>query len=340
MSLANIRVVQWGCGLMGQRIIRYLTEKGASVVGAIDRNRSRIRNDAGTIAGLPAALAVPVRPPAEAEQVFRDANADVCILCTRNTMAELYDDLALIIRFGVDAITIGEEAFYPWNTSPELTRRLDHLAREQGCTVTGSGYQDVFWGHLVAVLAGATQRIDRIHGLTQYNADDFGSPSAEGIGFSPEQFHEQLVVANNRSMVWQANEWLCARLGWTIAAMTQQLAPLTSEHPVPSRSLGRTITPGEALGFRALVTATTREGPVIETCCVGKVYTAGEVDVNEWSVMGEPSTTVTISRPATADLTCATVVNRLPQVIAAPPGWYTTDRLPPPVYQHYRLEIL
>ncbi|WP_395812735.1 hypothetical protein [Archangium minus] len=66
---------------------------------------------------------------------------------------------------------------------------------------------------------------------------------------------------------------------------------------------------------------------MIETHCVGKLYAPGEVDLNEWTLQGEPSTTVTVRNPATPALTCATVLNRLPQLLAAPPGFVTTDRL-------------
>jgi 2,4-diaminopentanoate dehydrogenase len=47
-----------------------------------------------------------------------------------------------------------------------------------------------------------------------------------------------------------------------------------------------------------------------------------------WRIQGEPDTEVIIHRPATVELTCATIVNRILDVIAAAPGFITTDRMP------------
>ncbi|WNG32234.1 dihydrodipicolinate reductase [Archangium violaceum] len=329
MSKRPIRVIQWGCGLMGQTLIRTVREKGAELVGAIDRNASRRGKDAGEVAGLDRPLGIRIRHPEEAEAVFREAKADVCILCTRSTMPELADDLSLAARHGVNAITIGEEAFFPWTTSKAITEELDALAKAHDCTLTGSGYQDVFWGNLIAVLAGSTHRIDRIQGLTQYNADDYGSALAQkhGVGLDLDTFATRIGASNSPSYVWNSNEWLCARLGWRVRSMRQQLLPTTHTAPLRSASLNREIAAGHATGMKAVVVTETHEGPVIETHCVGKLYAPGEVDLNEWTLQGEPSTTVTVRNPATPALTCATVLNRLPQLLAAPPGFVTTDRL-------------
>ena len=36
------------------------------------------------------------------------------------------------------------------------------IAKENGCTICGSGYQDVFWGNLISVIGGATHKIIKI----------------------------------------------------------------------------------------------------------------------------------------------------------------------------------
>ncbi len=58
-------------------------------------------------------------------------------------------------------------------------------------------------------------------------------------------------------------------------------------------------------------------------------HAPGEIDQNVWTIYGEPDTEVIINRPATVELTCATIVNRIPDLIAAAPGFITSEKMPP-----------
>ena len=88
-----------------------------------------------------------------------------------------------------------------------------------------------------------------------------------------------------------------------------------------------TVKAGMATGMSAVVTTETKEGIVIESECIGKVYSKEDYDKNEWTIEGEPNTTLVIARPSTVELTCATVVNRIPDVINGKPGYVTTEQL-------------
>jgi len=248
---------------------------------------------------------------------------------------------------GVNAITLCEEAFHPWNSAPRTTRMLDRLARKNGVTLCGSGYQDVFWGNLIATIAGATHRITNIMGRSSYNVEDYGLAlaKAHGAGLSLAAFESEIAAADNissaeraalieegaflPSYMWNSNAWLCCRLGLTVKEQIQKCVPQTHHEDLHSATLQMTIPAGHATGMSAVVTTSTEEGIVIEGQCIGKVYAEDEFDQNVWIIHGEPDTEVIINRPATVELTCATIVNRIPDLIAAEPGFTTTDKMPP-----------
>jgi 4-hydroxy-tetrahydrodipicolinate reductase len=84
---------------------------------------------------------------------------------------------------------------------------------------------------------------------------------------------------------------------------------------------------GMVTGMSAVVTTITEEGITLETECIGKVYSKDEFDSNRWTVYGEPNTELVIDKPQTVELTCATVVNRIPDVLKAESGFVSTSRM-------------
>ncbi len=343
----KIKIAQYGCGKMSRWLMRYAIEKGCELVAAFDVNPDIIGKDASKIIGdgYPN-VGVAVSAAAQAEAMLKELKPDVCIIATRSTVAELEDIFTICANNGINAITTCEEALYPWNSSPDLTKKLDALAKKGGCTLTGVGYCDLYWGTMVTNLAGSSFKIDKIKGSSWYNVEDYGIALAEGhgAGLSMQEFEEQIANYNNYSSddikaviesgeyvpsyMWNQNGWLCGKMGLTITSQTQQCFPCTYDKDLASETLGLSIKAGQPTGMRAVVTTTTKEGITFETECVGKVFAPEEFDKNEWSLCGEPDTTAIVNKPATVELTCATLVNRIPQLIDAPAGYVTTDQFP------------
>lgn len=327
MNTKKMRVIQYGCGKMGKIFLRYVYEQGGEIVGAIDNNPDVVGKDVAEIIGISELTGVVVS--SDAESVFAQADADVCIIAIASLMTDMEQHFALAAKYGVNAISTCEEAFYPFTTSKEITDRLDALAKQNNCTLTGSGYQDVFWGNLIAVVAGATHKITHIKGVSSYNVEDYGIALAKvhGVGLTMEEFDREIAQnASLPSYMWNSNEWLCDRLGLTIAEISQKMVPTTHAMDIASSTLGTTIVAGNATGMSAVVTVKTLEGVEIVTECIGKVYTADDLDCNDWTIVGEPDTSIVIHRPATVELTCATIVNRLPDIMKASSGFIPTSR--------------
>jgi len=128
------------------------------------------------------------------------------------------------------------------------------------------------------------------------------------------------------SYMWNVNGWLCSKLGLTVKSQSQKCVPQTYKDDIYSETLGMTIKSGNSTGMSAIVTTETEQGIIIESECIGKVYAPDEYDKNIWTVEGEPTTTITVERPNTVELTCATIVNRIPDVINSESGYITTEK--------------
>ena len=340
----GLKIVQYGCGKMSVYTMRYVIDNGGEIVGAVDINPNVIGKDIGDIMGTDK-KGVVVENVANAEQMLMTLKPDCVIVTTMSLLADVEDALMLCAKCGVNAITTCEEAFYPMNSNPTLTTKIDQLAKENNCTITGSGYQDAFWGNLITTLVGASHNITKIKGSSSYNVEDYGIAlaKAHGAGLTKEEFDAQVASADEisdeerqkviesgayaPSYMWNVNGWLCDKLGLTVISQRQKCVPQFNDYDIESSTLGMTVKAGMATGMSAVVTTETQEGITLETECIGKVYNKDEFDRNAWTVYGEPDTTLVIEKPDTVRLTCATVVNRIPDVIKAEPGFVPTSRM-------------
>lgn len=124
-----------------------------------------------------------------------------------------------------------------------MFNELDILAKETGCTLSGSGYQDVAWGSLICTLAGTTHKITKIKGSSSYNVEDYGIAlaKAHGAGLSLEEFDKYIASADKvsdgerqnvinsgkylPSYMWNVNGWLASKLNLYVISQTQKTVP-------------------------------------------------------------------------------------------------------------------
>ena len=340
----KIKVAQFGTGKMAVYTMRYVYEKNAEVVAAFDINEDIIGKDIGEIIKKENKN-VTINNISEAEKILTETKPDICIVETMSLLKDVEEILLLCAKLGINAITTCEEAFYSWNSNPKRTEEIDKLAKENNCTITGSGYQDIYWGELISNIAASSHKITKIKGSSSYNVEDYGIAlaKAHGAGLSEEEFDKDIAEVDRMSdnerqniiesgnytpsYMWNTNGWLVEKLGLTIKSQTQKCIPQKASTDINSNTLNMTIKKGNITGMSAVVTTETEEGITIESECIGKVYGEDEYDKNEWTVIGEPNTTITVAKPQTVELTCATVVNRIPDVINSAPGFIPTCKM-------------
>ena len=340
------KFIQVGCGKMSKYTMQYAIDKGYELVGAYDISDAVIGKKVSSVFSE-------VKSNVVVEHIDKLENvdnkfADIAIVTTMSLLNDIASVSRTILSKQINLITTCEEAFYAENSNPTLYKELDILAKANNVTMTGCGYQDVFWGNLIYTLAGSTQRITKIKGSSSYNVEEYGIALADahGVGLSLDEFDEKIasvdnitdderkILINQReflpSYMWNTVGWLADKFGLNISSIKQRCVPVVAEEDVYSNTLGKEIKKGNSLGMSAIVTAQTEEGIVLEAVCIGKVYINDDVDLNEWTIYGEPDTSVVIREPKTVELTCADIVNRLDDVISSKSGFVPTSKMGTP----------
>ncbi len=347
----KIRMVAYGLGRMGKLGVRYALAKDVEIVGAFDLYSGFIGKDVGSVVGLED-IGVLVSDGANFKEGIMELKPDIVVATGKSLLRDFFDVFMACAEAGVNAITIAEELFFPWVSAPQLAEQIDTMAKKTGCTITGSGGQELCWGSMVDTMASSVNVIKRITGVTTNDIDLYGRAFADefGIGLTEEAWKafakerelsseaaDELIKNGtfSASYNWNANAWLCDRLGLDITNQSQKMIYTLAEEPVYSDTLGRTIEVGEVCEGAQVVTTETKQGVVIEAQNVATFHPDGKNDYNHWEILSEENTfTLDMPDMPGPELTLATIINRIPDVINAEPGFVSTSRMPTCRYRH------
>ncbi len=337
--MAKVKAVLFGVGNMGSLIAKYLLEKGVEITGVV--NNSHVGEDLGEISRIGRPIGVKISD--DPEQMLASAEADIAVLATCSSMADLYPDARLCLQHGINVVTITEGAFYPWTYDPEMSADIDALAKQHGVTLSATGVQDVFWINSIALLTAVSHQIDSI----EFEGEaDFGplGPAVLNLfplGITPEQFMQMAPPPGAKppaSTIGTAYEALIEKLRLTVKQIDGGVEPVLANSDVECVSLGKTIKKGQISGLREILTIETTEGPVFRARFAAKIFEPGDEENYVWNIKGVPDIQLQQNNVPGVAITCATAVNRIPDVINAEPGFVTAEKLDTPLFRALPLE--
>ena len=148
---------------------------------------------------------------------------------------------------------------------------------------------------------------------------------------SPEDFYERGLDKSPVLLAHKAiPELVLRKLGYTIARSDATAEPVVYDVPVETRLIpeGR-FEAGVCVGVRTRLEVTTAEGVVATASIEQRMFLPGDVEHMVWEVQGTPRNRVRVERLDSAEATAGNLFNRIPDIIAAPPGIVPVTELGP-----------
>ena len=323
-------IVLYGVGNVGLTIAQLIAQRGWPINCAANRQGHKIGKSLAELTSTSELNGIVVKDASKIN--FSDLDADIAIVAVNDRLDYNQAIHRQLLEAGLNVICLGAESSFPWAANAELAKEYDAIARSNGVTFTGSGLWDTYRIWSLKTLLGPCTSLRTIHHQSVTNADKFGDEVIRlaGVGEKPE-------VSNNTANATNSEESSIYRvllpqvvnaIGLTATNISERKEPVVLDEPVFCSTLNRTIEPGLCVGTRSIIEVSTQQGIDAIAEIDLRLTKENESEWIGWSVDGDPPVSLKLERINTGHATASSVVNRIPDVIAAQSGIVTVDKLP------------
>jgi hypothetical protein len=330
--MEKVRVIVYGVGAMGSRMVRMMLDKeGIEVVGGIDVAEEKVGRDVGEVSGVGKNLGIIVSGQADA--ILQKTKADIVLHATPISRG-MESEIMKAIEGGLNVITLADVRLtYPWVHWPELGQRVDEAAKRNGVTVLSTGFRPGFIADLVPIVfSGVCASIERIEVRGVVDWTFFGVPTLMrmGFGLTVDEFKKTLGgrPVSPASPPSTELDMIADALGWKLSETGRTLDPVTSKKR--KRTLyGMEIESGTVCGFKEVCYGIL-DGEAVITLELNGVVDPEDEGLgipDSVSIKGEPDLDIVVKGSKSDAPFYAHAVNAIPQVMEARPGLVTVRDL-------------
>ena len=326
------RIVIYGIGQYGGYVARFAAQKGWPIVAAFNRAGPKVGQDLGRVVGLDRDLGVKIQDCDTAN--YQNIDANVALVLQTNTLSVNLPAYRRLLNAGLNVLCHGSQSYFPFGCDVAAANEIDALAKKNNVTFTGGGIWDMsrMWSGIL-VAGPCTELKSLFHSsITDAKGQAINAEQARqvGIGMTPDQYKASGIDKSPLPISYKTiPEHVLTALGYTISNTRATVVPVYFDEPVDAKHLGGVIPAGICVGSRVIGEIETREGGTARAEIDLRLFKAGEVEHMFWSVEGMPHTRIRVERDDSAHATASNLFNRIPDVIAAPPGIQENYKLGP-----------
>lgn len=328
-----LRVVLVGLGPIGAAVARQAaSRRGLTIVGAVDLDPDKAGRDLGDVIALGKRLRLRVAD--DLDRTLRVAAPDVALLCTASTLRSAAPLFESVLKRRVPIVTTTEEAAYPAAYSRILAARLDAAARRARVAILGTGVNPGFaMDALPIALSAVCERVERIevHRVQDARIRRLPFQRKIGAGLNVAEFQARVADGRVRHVGFAGSIRMIAdAMGWKLQRVEDRVQPAMAEHRVASEFL--TVEAGSVAGLVQVGIGYVGGDPKIVLRL--EAYLGAPRSYDSVLIEGSPRIHSTIEGGIHGDIaTASMVVNAIPAVLAAEPGFRTMRDIWLPSYR-------
>jgi 2,4-diaminopentanoate dehydrogenase len=319
----TLHVLHVGLGPIGAAVARQIADRrGLRIVGAVDVDPAKVGHDVGDVIVLGRRLRVRVAD--DIGLAIRATKPDVAVLCTSSSLEAVWPQFEEVLRRRVPIVTTTEEAAYPARHNRRLAAQIDRAARKAKVAVLGTGVNPGFtMDALPIALTSVCERVDRIEVQRVQDARIRRLPFQLkiGVGLTPAEFRARVADGRVRHVGFtESIQMIADAMSWRVDRITDDVAPKIAEHEVGSDVLS--VMPGQVCGLMQTAIGYVKNDARIMLRL--EAYLGAPISHDTITIDGSPRIHSRIDGGVHGDIaTASMVVNAIPAVIAATPGFRT-----------------
>lgn len=227
-----IKVVIWGFGAMGQGMADMLLDKkGVVILGVCDINEKLVNKNLSEV--MKKTIKNDCVISDNIDHLLLSTKPDIVLLCTDSFVKGAYPKIKKIVEHKVNVITTAEEMAYPFDSHPELSEKMDLLAKQHDVTILGTGINPGFiMDLLVLQLTGVMKDVTHIDVKRVNSLSPFGPAVMEeqGVGDSLKRYEKRIKNDELAGHVGfnQSVHMIFKGLGLKPTKFTQQMQPIVT----------------------------------------------------------------------------------------------------------------
>jgi len=322
----QIKVIQVGLGPLGQKVVKCMNErKEIRIVAAVDKSIDTVGKDLGEICGIERKMGIKV----EKDISIKDKRPDVAIITTISSLKDIVSQIEELVNYGINVVSSCEELTFPWETFPELSKRIDGLAKKNNVAVLGTGVNPGFlMDFLPVVMTGICEYVEEIKIYRHQDASIRRIPFQKkvGVGLTIDEFEKRKRSGILRHVgLTESIHMIAYGLGWKLDKVEDIISPVIAERDYITAS--HNIGAGMVLGVQQTGKGYIKNRQVLT---LDFKASAGEKNPGDTiKIKGKPDINTTINGGINGDIaTYAILVNAVKSMKSVTSGLKTMLDMP------------